>query len=153
MKCYSKSCPTPAASSSPPPSSTQLGNSVGLLTVFAILTLGLTTLNAGCTLNGFRNIPTGQPTTPTELRSAAAIARAEAVALEEIADQREGQLERFMDSAQQAAEGLGAPAVLTGLLGAAGGFLVPSPSQRRRERLAAQEASLAASGQPQKPEA
>lgn len=121
--------------------------------MFAILTFGLATLNAGCTLNGFRNIPTGQPTTPTELRSAAAIARAEAVALEEIADQREGQLQRFMDSAQQAAEGLGAPAVLTGLMGAAGGFLVPSPSQRRRERLAAQEASLAASGQPQKPAA
>jgi len=39
-------------------------------------------------------------------------------------------------AAQSAASGLGAPAVLTGLIGAAGGFLVPTPGQRKREQVA-----------------
>ena len=73
---------------------------------------------------------------PSTLRSAAAVARAEADALDEIADQNEGIIRQVVGAAQSAASGLGAPAVLTGLLGAAGGFLVPTPGQRKREQIA-----------------
>ena len=100
-------------------------------------------LSAGCSVRGFSNLPDG-PTMPSQLRSAAAIARAEADALEQIADQNEGVIRQVLGSAEQVAGGLGAPAVLTGLLGAAGGFLVPTPGQRRREKVAAAEASVGA---------
>ena len=73
---------------------------------------------------------------PSTLRSAAAVARAEADALDEIADQNEGIIRQVVGAAQSAASGLGAPAVLTGLIGAAGGFLVPTPGQRKREQVA-----------------
>lgn len=78
---------------------------------------------------------------PSQLRSAAAVARAEADALDQIADQHEGVIRQVIGTAQSAASGLGAPAVVTGLIGAAGGFLVPTPGQRRRERVAAAEAA------------
>jgi hypothetical protein len=68
------------------------------------------------------------------------VARAEADALEQIADQNEGVIRQMVGTAQSAAESLGAPAVLTGLLGAGAGFLVPTPGQRRREKVAAAEA-------------
>jgi len=77
---------------------------------------------------------------PSTLRSAAAVARAEADALDQIADQNEGVIRQVVGTVQQAAESLGAPALLTGLIGAGAGFVVPSPGQRRRERLAAAEA-------------
>jgi hypothetical protein len=64
------------------------------------------------------------------------VARAEADALDQIADQNEGIIRQIIGAAQSAASGLGAPAVLTGLLGAAGGFLVPTPGQRKREQVA-----------------
>jgi len=100
-----------------------------------ILTSVLVGLNCGCSVRGFSNIPDG-PTMPSTLRSAAAVARAEADALDEIADQNEGIIRQVVGAAQSAASGLGAPAVLTGLLGAAGGFLVPTPGQRKREQVA-----------------
>ena len=100
-----------------------------------ILTSVLAGLNCGCSVRGFSNIPDG-PTMPSTLRSAAAVARAEADALDEIADQNEGIIRQVVGAAQSAASGLGAPAVLTGLLGAAGGFLVPTPGQRKREQVA-----------------
>jgi len=69
------------------------------------------------------------------------VARAEADALDQIADQNEGVIRQVLGAAQQAADSLGAPALLTGLMGAAGGFLVPTPGQRRREKVAAAEAA------------
>jgi hypothetical protein len=81
---------------------------------------------------------------PSTLRSAAAVARAEADALDQIADQNEGIIRQVIGAAQQAASGLGAPAVLTGLLGAAGGFLVPTPGQRKREAIAESKGRLGA---------
>jgi len=45
-----------------------------------------------------------------------------------------------MSKVQQAAEGLGAPAIVGTALGAAGGLFVPTPGQRRREKVAAAEA-------------
>jgi len=107
---------------------------------YAILTCVFLGLSTGCSVRGFSNLPDG-PATPSTLRSAAAVARAEADALDQIADQNEGVIRQVIGAAQQAADGLGAPAVVTGLIGAAGGFLVPTPGQRRRERVAAAEAA------------
>ena len=110
---------------------------------YAILICGCLVLSTGCSVRGFSNLPDG-PAMPSTLRSAAAVARAEADALDQIADQNEGIIRQVIGAAQQAASGLGAPAVLTGLLGAAGGFFVPTPGQRRREKVAAAEASVGA---------
>ena len=69
-------------------------------------------------------------------------------ALTEIADQQQGMITSVLETAQGVAAGVGAPAVLTGLLGAAGGFLVPTPGQRRRQQLAKQEGEIEAKKNP-----
>lgn len=102
---------------------------------FVILTFVSAALSCGCSVQGFSNIPDG-PTMPSQLRSAAAVARAEADALDQIADQNEGVMRQVVGTVQSAAESLGAPALLTGLLGAGAGFLVPTPGQRKREQVA-----------------
>lgn len=113
------------------------------LTLCGILIIAFLLLNlTGCTVKGFANVPEGQPTTPTQLRSAAAIARAEAQALDQIADNQEGFIRDMVSKVQGAAESLGAPALLTGLLGGAAGFLTPTPGQRRRQDQAKAEGKL-----------
>jgi len=102
---------------------------------FVILMCVLVASSTGCSVQGFSHLPDG-PTMPSQLRSAAAVARAEANALDQIADQHEGVIRQVVGTVQQAAESLGAPAVLTGLLGAGAGFLVPTPGQKRREQVA-----------------
>ncbi len=97
----------------------------------------------GCSVKGFPQLE-GTFHTPQQLRSAAAIATAQGRALTEIADQQQGMITSMLETAQGVAAGVGAPAVLTGLLGAAGGFLVPTPGQRRRQQLAKQEGEIAA---------
>jgi len=114
---------------------------------YAILICGCLVLSTGCSVRGFSNLPDG-PAMPSTLRSAAAVARAEADALDQIADQNEGIIRQVIGAAQSAASGLGAPAVLTGLLGAAGGFLVPTPGQRKREAIAESKGRLGASVEP-----
>jgi len=114
---------------------------------YAILICGCLALNTGCSVRGFSNLPDG-PAMPSTLRSAAAVARAEADALDQIADQNEGIIRQVIGAAQQAASGLGAPAVLTGLLGAAGGFFVPTPGQRKREAIAESKGRLGAAVEP-----
>jgi hypothetical protein len=114
---------------------------------YAILICGCLVWNTGCSVRGFSNLPDG-PAMPSTLRSAAAVARAEADALDQIADQNEGIIRQVIGAAQSAASGLGAPAVLTGLLGAAGGFLVPTPGQRKREAIAESKGRLGASVEP-----
>ena len=104
-------------------------------------------LNTGCSVKGFPQLD-GTFHTPQQLRSAAAIATAQGQALNEIADQQQGMITSVLETAQGVAEGLGAPAVLTGLLGAAGGFLVPTPGQRRRQQLAKQEGEIEAKKNP-----
>ena len=89
---------------------------------------------SGCSVKGFPQLE-GDFHTPGQLRSAAAIAKAQGMALEEIADQQQGMIQSVLQTAEGVAGSLGAPAVLTGLLGAAGGFLVPTPGQKRREAL------------------
>ena len=103
--------------------------------------------STGCSVKGFPQLD-GTFHTPQQLRSAAAIATAQGKALTEIADQQQGMITSFLDTAQGVAAGVGAPAVLTGLLGAAGGFLVPTPGQRRRQQLAKQEGEIEAKKNP-----
>ena len=116
------------------------GASVMLLGILILAFLVLSLY--GCTLKGFANVPEGQLTTPTQLRSAAAVARAEAQALDQIADNQEGFIRDMLSKVQGAAESLGAPALLTGLLGGAAGFLTPTPGQRRRQDQAKAEGKL-----------
>ena len=110
---------------------------------YAILIGVLAMLSSGCSVKGFQNIPDG-PTTPSQLRAAATIARAEAEALDGVADQQEGMIREVVGTLQSATESLGAPAILTGLIGASAGLVVPSPGQKRRERVAAAEAKAGA---------
>lgn len=108
-------------------------------TLLASSTLACLVWSTGCTVKGFQNVEDG-PTTPAQLRAGAAVAKAEAQALEAIADQQEGVIRSTLATVQQAAESLGAPALITGAMGAAGAYFLPSPGQRRREKLAAAEA-------------
>lgn len=110
---------------------------------YAILMCGFLVLSCGCSVNGFRQVPDGL-TTPSQLRSAAAVARAEATALDQIAEEQEGVITRMVEGAQQAASSVGAPAALTGLLGLAGGWMVPTPGQRKRAEQAKAEGKLEA---------
>lgn len=114
---------------------------------YGILICAFLFLNSGCSVQGFTNIPDG-PTTPGQLRSAAAIARAEAAALDEVADQQEGVIRQVVGAAQSAAESLGAPAIVTGLIGAGAGFIVPTPGQRRREKVAKAEGAAESTVRP-----
>ena len=60
-------------------------------------------------------------------------------------------MDRTVAMVREATESIGAPAALTGLLGAAGGFLVPSPGERKRVKIAKTEGRLDAQtaiGQP-----
>lgn len=96
-------------------------------------------------LAGCRALPTGifpDPVAtgdPVALREAAIIDRAKASAYDELATVAEGRWAAISGTAQRAAETLGAPAAFTGLLGGLAGWMVPTPSQRRRERLAERE--------------
>ena len=114
-------------------------NFAGLRMLYAISTFAFLAWSTGCAVRGFQTIPDGLAI-PSQLRAGAAVNRAQAEALDEIANQNEGFVQRIADGAQQVAQGIGAPAVLTGLIGASAGLVVPSPGQRRRERVAAAEA-------------
>lgn len=99
--------------------------------------------NCGCTVNGFQRIPDG-PTMPGQLRAGAAVARAEADALDEIADQQEGVIRDVFASVQSAAGSGGLGPIGGMLLGGGMGWLVPTPGQKRREKVAAAEAKTEA---------
>ena len=107
------------------------------------LTIVFLCSNTGCSVKGFPQLE-GTFHTPQQLRSAAAIATAQGRALTEIANEQQGMITSMLETAQGVAAGVGAPAVLTGLLGAAGGFLVPTPGQRKRQQLAKQEGEIEA---------
>jgi len=100
-----------------------------LLSTLSIVAL---TTSSGCSsVTGFRSLSDGQAATP-ELRKAAATARAEADALDAIADQQSEQLRQAVDGAHGIAESLGAPELVTGLIAGLGGLLVPSPIRRKK---------------------
>lgn len=79
---------------------------------------------------------------PVALEQAAIIAEAKASMYDSLAQSASGRWARLIEGAQGAMDGLGAPAVLTGLIGAAGGVMIPTPGQRRRERLAKAEGEV-----------
>ena len=98
---------------------------------------------SGCSVSGFRTVPDGL-TTPTQLREGAAVARAEATALDDLADIQESTIRRIAANAGQVADTIGAPAIVSGLIGAGAGFMVPTPGQRRRTQQAKAEGRLEA---------
>ena len=96
-----------------------------------VLIIGLATLSGCSSLQGFGSLSDGTATT-TEMRKAAALARAEADALDQIADQQTQSLQQAVGASQEVASMLGAPEVVTGLIGALAGILVPSPIKRKK---------------------
>ena len=87
---------------------------------------------SGCSnLQGFASLSDGAAGS-TELRQAAATARAEADALDAIADQQTQQLRQAVDGAQQLATTLGAPELITGIIAGIGGLLIPSPIRKKK---------------------
>lgn len=87
---------------------------------------------SGCSnLRGFGSLSDGAAGS-TELRQAAATARAEADALDAIADQQTQQIRQAVDGAQQLATTLGAPELITGIIAGIGGLLIPSPIRKKK---------------------
>jgi len=118
---------------------------------FVILMCVSAGLSCGCSVQGFRTVPDGL-TTPTQLRSAAAVARAEAEALDAVAAEQQGAIDTTVaairDTVSQMVPGAGGvPDALWGVLGLGAGWMVPTPGQRRRERVAASEGRLGAPAQ------
>ena len=102
--------------------------------------------STGCVVRGFQQVPDG-PTSPPQLRIAAAVARAEAEALDAAAAEQQGTIDNTValvrDTVQQIVpQGGGIPDALWGLLGLGAGWMVPTPGQKRRERVAAAETRL-----------
>lgn len=102
--------------------------------VFGILSLAWLVSSSGCSVSGFRAVPDGL-TTPSQLRSAAAVARAESIALEELANEQQGVWDQFRETGKQVVGELGLPGLATGLLGVGLGWVgLPTPGQTRRVR-------------------
>lgn len=114
-----------------------------------ILMGGFLLLNStGCVVRGFQQVPDG-PTSPPQLRIAAAVARAEAEALDAAAAESQGTIDNTValvrDTVREIVpQGGGIPDALWGLLGLGAGWMVPTPGQKRRERVAAAETRLGA---------
>jgi len=113
---------------------------------YAISMCVLAGLSTGCSVQGFKTVPDGL-TTPTQLRSAAAVARAEAEALDAVAAEQQGAIDNTVqlvrDTVTQVVpQAGGLPDALWGLLGLGAGWMVPTPGQKRRERVAASEGRL-----------
>ena len=100
----------------------------------------------GCAVKGFQNVPDG-PTSPAQLRSAAAIARAEADALDAVANEQQGVIDNTVSLIRDTVQEIvpangGIPDALWGILGLGAGWMVPTPGQKRRERVAESEGRL-----------
>lgn len=113
---------------------------------FATLIFVSVGLSFGCRVQGFKTVPDGL-TSPGQLRAAAAVSRAEATALEAVAAEQQGAIDNTValvkDTVQQLVPaGGGLPDALWGLLGLGAGWMVPTPGQKRRERLASSEGRL-----------
>ena len=91
----------------------------------------LVCLNGCSSVQGFKSTTDGN-LGPEEATRAAIVARAEADALEQIAASQYEQRERFVGLAKQASTSLGAPEIVSGLLGALGGLFLPSPIKRKK---------------------
>ena len=98
---------------------------------YILLIIGLACLSACSSVQGFRATTDGN-LGPEEAHRAAIVARAEADALEQIAQSQYEQRGRAVNLAKQASTTLGAPEVVTGLVGALGGLFLPSPIKRKK---------------------
>ena len=88
--------------------------------------------SSGCSqLSGFGSLSDGTASS-SEMRKAAAIARAEADALDQIVAQQDAQFHQAVGATQEVASLLGAPEVASALIGAIAGILVPSPIKRKK---------------------
>ena len=88
---------------------------------------------SGCSqLSGFGSLSDGTASS-SEMRKAAAIARAEADALDQIVAQQDAQFRQAVDGAGDLASALGAPEVVTALIAGVGGLLIPSPIKRKKK--------------------
>ena len=105
------------------------------VSLFFALVLALAIwLLAGCQVSGFAHMKDGLATA-SQMRAAATSARHEADLLDELADHADDITSRAFSFVEESAAMIGAPAILTGLMGGAAGFLVPSPGQRKREKV------------------
>ena len=103
----------------------------GCLTLSSLL-IGVFLISSGCSqLSGFGTLSDG-PASTQDMRKAAAIARAEADALDQIAAQQDASFRQAVGSTQEVASLLGAPEVASALIGAIAGILVPSPIKRKK---------------------
>lgn len=113
---------------------------------YGISMFALVALSTGCSVQGFKTVPDGL-TSPGQLRSAAAVARAEADALEAVAAEQQGTVDMTVAAirdtvTQMVPQAGGLPDALWGVLGLGAGWMVPTPGQRRRERVAQSEGRL-----------
>lgn len=98
---------------------------------YILLIIGLACWSGCSNVQGFRATTDGN-LGPEEAHRAAIVARAEADALEQIAQSQYEQRGRAVNLAKQASTTLGAPEVVTGLVGALGGLFLPSPIKRKK---------------------
>lgn len=113
---------------------------------FAISMCVLVVSSFGCHVRGFKTVPDGL-SSPGQLRAAAAVSRAEADALDAVAAEQQGTIDNTIDLVRDTVReivpaGGGVPDALWGLLGLGAGWMVPTPGQKRRERVAAAETRL-----------
>ncbi len=88
----------------------------------------------GCSaVKGFSYTEDG-PLTPYAARQAADIARAEADALDMIADRDSEAATGIADAASNLADSLGAPAAVGGIIGALATLWVPPPGSRKKKK-------------------
>lgn len=106
----------------------------GILVVFVLsLLVGIVAVFfTGCAdVKGFAYTGDGMMSA-SQARQAAAVASAEAAALNEIADQQDATAQGILGAVDQAASAIGAPEIVSALIGAAGTLFIPPPGSRRK---------------------
>ena len=109
----------------------QVSKFAAFLMLSSLSIAGFLTLNGCSQLSGFGSLSDGAASS-SEMRKAAAIARAEADALDQIVAQQDAQFHQAVGATQEVASLLGAPEVASALIGAIAGILVPSPIKRKK---------------------
>lgn len=111
-------------------------NSDAVLVVFGVAVcvsaLAYLCVSAGCSqVKGFAYADDGVMNA-TQARQAAAVAQAEADALNSIANEQDRSARQILGAVDTAASTLGAPEIVSGLIGAAATLFVPPPGTRRK---------------------
>lgn len=111
-----------------------------VLWVFVLAVICGLFVTLGCSnVRGFQYADDGT-LSPSVARAAADMARAEAEALDNIADRNSEHAGNIADAATGLAESLGAPAAVGGILGALATLWVPPPGTRRKKEAAKEKA-------------